>query len=245
MRTDALIGIQDMGAAGLTCSTCEMGSRGGAGIEIDVRRVPQRETGMTPYEIMLSRVAGADAVRRAARARGGGRAHLREVGSARGPHRSGDGRRVVCACATAMRSWPRFRTRALADDAPLYDRPRAPAGRPRRAPARQALESGAAGRGARRGRRAARAARLPQVASKRWVYPAVTITWCGRTRSRLQGWALAWSASRGPGGRWRSRWTATAATATSTRVRARGWRSPSRRATWPAREPSRWARRTA
>ncbi len=54
MKTDALIGVQDMGAAGLTCSTCEMGSRGGAGIEIDVSHVPQRETGMTPYEIMLS-----------------------------------------------------------------------------------------------------------------------------------------------------------------------------------------------
>jgi phosphoribosylformylglycinamidine synthase len=54
MKSDALIGIQDMGAAGLTCSTCEMGSRGGAGIDIDVSLVPQRETGMTPYEIMLS-----------------------------------------------------------------------------------------------------------------------------------------------------------------------------------------------
>src|SRR6187549_41136 len=54
MKTDALVGIQDMGAAGLTCSTCEMGSRGGAGVEIDVSLVPQRETGMTPYEIMLS-----------------------------------------------------------------------------------------------------------------------------------------------------------------------------------------------
>jgi phosphoribosylformylglycinamidine synthase len=54
MGTDALIGIQDMGAAGLTCSTAEMGSRGGAGIEIDTALVPQRETGMTPYEIMLS-----------------------------------------------------------------------------------------------------------------------------------------------------------------------------------------------
>ena len=43
-----------MGAAGLTCSTSEMGARGGSGIEIDVSRVPQRETGMTPYEIMLS-----------------------------------------------------------------------------------------------------------------------------------------------------------------------------------------------
>jgi phosphoribosylformylglycinamidine synthase subunit PurL len=54
MKGDALVGVQDMGAAGLTCSTCEMGSRGGSGIEIDVRHVPQRETGMTPYEIMLS-----------------------------------------------------------------------------------------------------------------------------------------------------------------------------------------------
>jgi phosphoribosylformylglycinamidine synthase II len=54
MQTDALIGVQDMGAAGLTCSTSEMGARGQSGIEIDVARVPQRETGMTPYEIMLS-----------------------------------------------------------------------------------------------------------------------------------------------------------------------------------------------
>jgi phosphoribosylformylglycinamidine synthase len=54
MKSDALVGIQDMGAAGLTCSTSEMGSRGGAGVEIDVALVPQRETGMTPYEIMLS-----------------------------------------------------------------------------------------------------------------------------------------------------------------------------------------------
>jgi len=54
MATGAVSGIQDMGAAGLTCSTCEMGSRGGTGIEIDLALVPQRETGMTPYEIMLS-----------------------------------------------------------------------------------------------------------------------------------------------------------------------------------------------
>jgi phosphoribosylformylglycinamidine synthase II len=54
MQTGAVVGIQDMGAAGLTCSTCEMGSRAGTGIEIDLKFVPQRETGMTPYEIMLS-----------------------------------------------------------------------------------------------------------------------------------------------------------------------------------------------
>ena len=54
MRTGAIVGIQDMGAAGLTCSTCEMGGRGNVGIEIELDRVPQRETGMSPYEIMLS-----------------------------------------------------------------------------------------------------------------------------------------------------------------------------------------------
>ena len=54
MQTGAIVGIQDMGAAGLTCSTCEMGARGGVGIEIELDKVPQRETHMTPYEIMLS-----------------------------------------------------------------------------------------------------------------------------------------------------------------------------------------------
>ncbi len=54
MHTGAVVAIQDMGAAGLTSSSCEMASRGGVGIEIDLARVPQRETGMTPYEIMLS-----------------------------------------------------------------------------------------------------------------------------------------------------------------------------------------------
>jgi phosphoribosylformylglycinamidine synthase II len=54
MRAGAIVGIQDMGAAGLTSSSCEMGSRAGNGVEIDIELVPQRETGMTPYEIMLS-----------------------------------------------------------------------------------------------------------------------------------------------------------------------------------------------
>jgi phosphoribosylformylglycinamidine synthase len=54
MQTGAIVGIQDMGAAGLTSSTCEMGSRAGTGVEIDLAMVPQREEGMTPYEMMLS-----------------------------------------------------------------------------------------------------------------------------------------------------------------------------------------------
>jgi phosphoribosylformylglycinamidine synthase len=54
MQTGAIVGIQDMGAAGLTCSTCEMGARGCVGVEVELDRVPQRETGMNSYEIMLS-----------------------------------------------------------------------------------------------------------------------------------------------------------------------------------------------
>jgi phosphoribosylformylglycinamidine synthase len=53
-KTDALVGIQDMGAAGLTSSSIEMAGRAGSGIEIDVAKVPRREEGMTPYEVMLS-----------------------------------------------------------------------------------------------------------------------------------------------------------------------------------------------
>lgn len=54
IRTDAIVGMQDMGAAGLTCATCETAARGSTGIEIDLQKVPRRETGMIPYETMLS-----------------------------------------------------------------------------------------------------------------------------------------------------------------------------------------------
>jgi phosphoribosylformylglycinamidine synthase subunit PurL len=54
LASGSVAGIQDMGAAGLTCSTCETASRGGTGIQIDLARVPKREPGMTPYEILLS-----------------------------------------------------------------------------------------------------------------------------------------------------------------------------------------------
>ncbi len=54
MAGKMIVGIQDMGAAGLTCSTSEMAAKSGSGIEIDLDLVPQREEGMTPYEIMLS-----------------------------------------------------------------------------------------------------------------------------------------------------------------------------------------------
>lgn len=54
MRSGAVVGIQDMGAAGLTSSSYEMAARAGTGLRIELDKVPQRESGMTPYEIMLS-----------------------------------------------------------------------------------------------------------------------------------------------------------------------------------------------
>ena len=54
MQKGLVVGIQDMGAAGLTCSSCEMGARGGTGVELELDKVPQREAAMTAYEIMLS-----------------------------------------------------------------------------------------------------------------------------------------------------------------------------------------------
>jgi len=53
-ETDAIVGMQDMGAAGITCSTCEMSAAGGVGMEIDLDKVPTRQLNMLPYEILLS-----------------------------------------------------------------------------------------------------------------------------------------------------------------------------------------------
>src|SRR4051812_11356957 len=122
MQTGAVVGIQDMGAAGLTCSTCEMGGRGSVGLEIELDKVPQRETGMTSYEIMLSesqermllvadkgreeevlsvfRKWGLDAV---------------EIGIV-----TGDGKLRVKHHGEVVAEIP---NRELADEAPLYDRP--------------------------------------------------------------------------------------------------------------------------
>ena len=54
IATGAVVGMQDMGAAGITCSSCEMSEKGGVGMDLQLDRVPQREAGMTPYEILLS-----------------------------------------------------------------------------------------------------------------------------------------------------------------------------------------------
>jgi phosphoribosylformylglycinamidine synthase len=122
MQTGAIVGIQDMGAAGLTCSTCEMGSRGGTGIEIELDLVPQRETGMTPYEIMLSEsqermllVAAKgreDEVFRVFRKWGLDAVAIGAV--------TGDGLLRVRQHGSVVAEIP---NRELADEAPVYDRP--------------------------------------------------------------------------------------------------------------------------
>ncbi|HET7695472.1 MAG TPA: phosphoribosylformylglycinamidine synthase subunit PurL [Vicinamibacterales bacterium] len=165
MATDALIGVQDMGAAGLTCSTCEMGSRGGAGVEIDVMHVPQRESGMTPYEIMLSESQermllvvkkGREAeVEKIFEKWDLHAAHIGEVTT--------DGIMRVKDHGTVVAEIPNT---ALVDEAPVYDRPAArpaylddvgtfDAARLKQVPPREALLALLAS---------------PTIASKRWVY---------------------------------------------------------------------------
>jgi phosphoribosylformylglycinamidine synthase len=122
MQTGALVGLQDMGAAGLTCSTTEMGSRGGAGVEIDVSLVPQREAGMTPYEIMLSE----SQERMLLVARRGREAEVERVFEKWDLHAvkigdvTGDGMLRVKDRARVVAEIP---NRALTDDAPRYRRP--------------------------------------------------------------------------------------------------------------------------
>ncbi len=122
MKTDALVGIQDMGAAGLTCSTCEMGARGGSGIAIDVSLVPQRETRMTPYEIMLSEsqermllVVKKGREREVERIFDKWDLHAVRIGEV-----TNDGRLHVRERSQTVAEIP---TTALTDDAPVYDRP--------------------------------------------------------------------------------------------------------------------------
>ncbi len=129
MRTDACVGVQDMGAAGLTCATSEMGARGDVGIEIDVARVPQREAGMTPYDIMLSE-SQERMLLIVKRGREGDvrrifekwDLHAVEIGQV-----TGDGRLRVFERGAVVADVPNA---ALTDEAPVYTRPtREPEGR--------------------------------------------------------------------------------------------------------------------
>src|SRR3954463_13824767 len=165
LATDAVAGIQDMGAAGLTCSTCETASRGGTGVEIDLALVPKRETGMTPYEIMLS-----ESQERMLIIVHKGKEHVvkeifekwdlpyAEVGEVKD-----DGMMRVRNNGTIAAENP---ARKLADEAPLYDRDATP----RLAPAKVDL--------ARLGEATVERCREallqllahPSIASKNWIY---------------------------------------------------------------------------
>ena len=229
MATDALVGVQDMGAAGLTCSTCEMGARGGAGVEIDVQHVPQRETGMTPYEIMLSE----SQERMLLAVKRGREAEVERIFDKWDLHAS--------------------RIGVVTDDGvDAGEEPRRGRGRDsqhgaggRRAGLRPAdSTAGISGRG-----RPARSGRVDAVGAARGVLRAahradhrqqalglspVRPRWCGPTRWCSRGWAQASCASRARRGRSRCPPTATGAIAISIRARAPCSPLPRRRATWRA-----------
>ena len=166
MRTDALVGIQDMGAAGLTCSTCEMGSRGGAGLEIDVSLVPQRETGMTPYEIMLSK----SQERMLLVVKKGREAEVERIFEKWDLHAvhigdvTGDGLLRVTDRGAVVAEIPNA---ALTGDAPLYRRPMT---EPEYLAEARRLPADLLGDPAPAGDVLRRLLASPEIASKRWVY---------------------------------------------------------------------------
>jgi len=122
MQTDTLVGVQDMGAAGLTCSSCEMASRGGTGVEIDIQLVPRREEGMSPYEVMLSE----SQERMLLVVRQGAEATVREIFAKYDLDAvvvgrvTGDG---VMRVREGKRTVASIPAKALVDDAPVYHRP--------------------------------------------------------------------------------------------------------------------------
>ena len=166
MQSGAILGIQDMGAAGLTCSSCEMGSRGGVGIEIEMDLVPQRETAMTPYEILLSE--SQERMLLVAQ-----RGHEQEVFTtfAKWGLDAVEIGQVIPESVLRVRQGgeiiAEIPNRALADEAPVYERPWAP--RPRTVPLECPVELGA-----RSGEDLARdllhLLSEPNIASKRWIY---------------------------------------------------------------------------
>jgi phosphoribosylformylglycinamidine synthase II len=166
LETGAVVGLQDMGAAGLTCSTAEMAARAGTGIELDVALVPQRETDMTPYEIMLSE----SQERMLLVVERGRERDIEQIfakwdlDAVRIGEVTGDGQLRVKANGVVVAEVP---TRALVDEAPVY-------ARPTREPAYLAaawrLTPGQLGPVPPAGEVLLRLLGSPTIASKRWVY---------------------------------------------------------------------------
>jgi len=161
MASDAIVAIQDMGAAGLTSSSVEMASKGGVGIELVMDDVPQRETGMTPYEMMLS-----ESQERMLMVLKPGREDFAEaifrkweLDFAVIGHVTDTGRMILKWQGEVVADIP---LAPLADEAPLYDRPHVPT--PKRAPLTDVPESTDL---------AADLIRLmgsPDIASRRWIW---------------------------------------------------------------------------
>ncbi len=166
IATDALVGIQDMGAAGLTCSTCEMGSRGNVGIEIDVTRVPQRETGMKPYEILLSE----SQERMLFIVREGREQEVEQIFEKWGLHAVGIGEVTadgLLRVREAGRIVAEIPNKALTEDGPVYNRPMQ---RPSDLDVLQSLDLNTLPPAPSADKVLIELLMSPQIASKRWVY---------------------------------------------------------------------------
>ena len=164
MQTGAVVAIQDMGAAGLTSSSCEMASRGGLGIEIELARVPQREPGMTPYEMMLSE----SQERMLLVAARGREQEVLKVFAKWGLDAVEIGR-VTSDGLVRVRHNGRLAAEipahALAEEGPVYQRPLAP---PAPRPAEKLIEFCPAGTDLTENFRTL--LRAPAIASKRWIW---------------------------------------------------------------------------
>jgi len=164
MQTGAVVAIQDMGAAGLTSTSCEMASRGGLGIEIELARVPQRETGMTPYEMMLSE----SQERMLLVAERGREQEVLSVFAKWGLDAVEIGRVTEDGLVRVRHNGKvaaEIPAHALAEEGPLYQRPLAP---PTAAVQDRLVEFGPAGANLTANFRALLAA--PAIASKRWIW---------------------------------------------------------------------------
>ena len=218
MERDAIVAIQDMGAAGLTSSSVEMAARGGLGIAIDLDQVPKREANLSPYEMLLSESQERMLIVARAGAEEAVMDDLRQVGSRRGGDRRGDRRRHAARQRRRPGGGAPADRAAGARRAGLRAAVRA-ARRPRGAAARSISTSCR-----RRATTAALLLRLldaPNIASKRWVFRQydwlVRRQHRGRSGLRCRGAARQGHAAR----RWRSASTATAATACSIPTSAR------------------------
>jgi phosphoribosylformylglycinamidine synthase len=191
MATDAIVAIQDMGAAGLTSSSVEMSAKGGLGIELDLDRVPLRETGMTAYEIMLSEsqermlmVLRPEAMEQARAVFARWELDFAEIGRL-----TDSGRLVLRRGGRIAADLP---VKPLVDEAPVYQRPWVPT------PPRPPLDTAGLPLDGNPADHLKRLIGCPDLASRRWVWEQYDHLVMGRTVRRPGGDA---AVVRLPGGR--------------------------------------------